>query len=123
MLGVAAEKLAKYKEMAQFLGSKRYNNENIVEYFKRVFPVSGGNDKTKKELSKNASIALGIMDTQPGANFAQGSWWQAANAVTFLTDHLAGRSADTRLTSAWYGYHRGVKLNALETAIEMAEAA
>jgi hypothetical protein len=70
MLGIAAEKLAKYKEMAQFLGSKRYNSENIVDYFKRVFPVAGG-DKTKKEISKNADIALGILETQPGAEFAE----------------------------------------------------
>ena len=33
MLGIATEKLAKYKDMAQFLGSKRYTEENIVEYF------------------------------------------------------------------------------------------
>lgn len=122
MLGIAAEKLAKYKEMAQFLGSKRYNNENIVDYFKRVFPVAGG-DKTKKEISKNADIALGILETQPGAEFARGTWWQAFNSVTYLTDHLAGRTADTRMTSAWYGSNRGLKATALETAIEMAEAA
>ena len=122
MLGIAAEKLAKYKEMAQFLGSKRYNKENIVDYFKRVFPVAGG-DKTKKEISKNADIALGILETQPGAEFARGTWWQAFNSVTYLTDHLAGRTADTRMTSAWYGSNRGLKATALETAIEMAEAA
>lgn len=122
MLGIAAEKLAKYKEMAQFLGSKRYNSENIVDYFKRVFPVAGG-DKTKKEISKSANIALGILNTQPGAEFAQGTWWQAFNSVTYLTDHLAGRTADTRLTSAWYGSNKGLKTTALETAIEMAEAA
>ena len=122
MLGIAAEKLAKYKEMAQFLGSKRYNKENIVDYFKRVFPVAGG-DKTKKEISKNAGVALGILETQPGAEFARGTWWQAFNSVTYLTDHLAGRTADTRMTSAWYGSNRGLKATALETAIEMAEAA
>lgn len=122
MLGIAAEKLAKYKEMAKFLGSKRYNSENIVDYFKRVFPVAGG-DKTKKEVSKSANIALGILNTQPGAEFARGTWWQAFNSVTYLTDHLAGRTADTRLTSAWYGSNKGLKTTALETAIEMAEAA
>ncbi|CAB4140773.1 LGT_TIGR03299, phage/plasmid-like protein TIGR03299 [uncultured Caudovirales phage] len=123
MLGVAAEKLAKYKQMAQFLGSKRYNNENIVEYFKRVFPIAGNGGGVKKELSKNADLALSILDTQPGANFAEGTWWQAFNSVTYVTDHLAGRTADTRLTSAWYGAHKGLKTTALETAIEMAEAA
>jgi phage/plasmid-like protein (TIGR03299 family) len=121
MLGVAAEKLAKYKEMAKFLGSKRYTNENVVDYFKRIFPVSGG-DNAKKEISKNANVALGVLDTQPGAEFARGSWWQAFNTVTYLTDHLAGRTADTRLASAWYGYNKNLKTKALETALEMAEA-
>ena len=121
MLGVAAEKLAKYKEMAQFLGSKRYTNENVVDYFKRIFPVSGG-DNAKKEISKNANVALGVLDTQPGAEFARGSWWQAFNTVTYLTDHLAGRTVDTRLASAWYGYNKNLKTKALETALEMADA-
>ena len=118
-LGVAKEKLAKYKEMAAYLGSKRYNDENIVDYFKRVFPVSGA----KKEMSKNAQIALDIMDQQPGAQYAEGSWWQAFNAVTFMTDHMIGRSSDNRLTSAWYGANKNLKTKALETAVEMADAA
>ncbi len=119
MLGVAKEKLQSYKEMAAYLGSKRFTDENIVDYFKRVFPVSGA----KKDLSKNAEIALNIIDQQPGAEFAEGTWWQAFNAVTFMTDHVIGRSADTRLQSAWYGYNKGLKTRALETAVEMAEAA
>jgi phage/plasmid-like protein (TIGR03299 family) len=118
MLGVAKEKLQSYKEMAAYLGSKRFTDENIVDYFKRVFPVSGA----KKDLSKNAEIALNIIDQQPGAEFAEGTWWQAFNAVTFMTDHVIGRSADTRLQSAWYGYNKGLKTRALETAVEMADA-
>ena len=123
MLGIATEKLAKYKDMAAFLGSKKAKEENIVEYFKRVFPVSGANDKKQKDMSKNAQLAHDILHTQPGAEFAEGSWWQPFNAVTFVTDHLAGRSTDTRLTSAWYGYHKGIKTKALELAVEMAETA
>jgi phage/plasmid-like protein (TIGR03299 family) len=122
MLGIAKDKLVKYKEMASFLGSKQAKNEDIVEYFCRVFPVSGANETKKKEMSKNAEIAMSVLHTQPGAEYAEGSWWQPFNAVTYVTDHLAGRSADSRLSSAWYGYHKGVKTKALELAIEMAEA-
>lgn len=121
MLGVAKEKLATYKEMAAYLGSKRYTNESLSDYFKRVFPVTTGNKD--KEMSRNAKIALDVMEQQPGANFAEGSWWQAFNAVTFMTDHVVGRSADTRLQSAWFGYNKNLKTKALETAVEMAEAA
>lgn len=121
MLGIAQEKLAKYKEMASFLGTKRYTNENMVDYFKRIFPVSGGPD-AKKELSKNAKVALSVVDTQPGADFARGSFWQLFNTVTYTADHLMGRTQDSRLTSAWYGNGRNMKTKALETAIEMANA-
>jgi len=121
MLGVAADKLAKYKEMAQFLGSKRAKGEDVVEYFKRLWPL--GEKAKKVEVARNVTDALSIMDTQPGAEFAQGTWWQAFNAVTYMTDHLVGRSQDSRLTSAWYGHNKGLKVRALETAIEMAEAA
>ena len=125
-LGIATEKLAKYKEMAAFLGSKKYKDETIKEYFNRVFPVIAY-DKEKgpqrKELSKSATRALEVVETQPGAKFAEGSWWQAFNAVTYLTDHEIGRSQDTRLQSAWFGANKNLKIKALETAVEFAEAA
>ena len=121
MLGIAQEKLAKYKEMAAFLGTKRYTNENMVDYFKRVFPVAGG-PGAKKELSKNAKVALSVVDTQPGADFARGTFWQLFNTVTYTADHLLGRTQDSRLQSAWYGNGRNMKTKALETALEMANA-
>lgn len=123
-LGIATTKLQKYKEMAEFLGTKRYNDNSLKEYFARIFP-----SLTKKEedegttLSRNARLALSTVETQPGASFAEGTWWQAFNAVTYLTDHKIGRTADSRLTSAWYGPNKGLKVKALETAIEYAEAA
>ena len=121
MLGVASDKLATYKEMASYLGSKRYDNENIVEYFTRVFPVNGAD--SKREVSKNAALAQEVLIGQPGGHYAEGTWWQAFNAVTYMTDHLIGRSADSRLVSAWYGSNKALKTKALETAIEFAEAA
>ncbi len=125
-LGIATDKLAKYKEMAAFLGSKRYNDGSLKEYFNRIFPVLAYNKEKgpqRKDLSKSATRALDIIGTQPGAQYAEGSWWQAFNAVTYLTDHEIGRSADSRLTSAWFGPNKNLKVKALETAVEFAEAA
>lgn len=125
-LGIATGKLQKYKEMAEFLGSKRYTNETLKEYFGKVFPVLAYNKEKgpqRKEISKSASRALEVIHTQPGANFAEGSWWQAFNTVTYLTDHEIGKSADSRLTSAWFGPNKNLKVKALETAVEFAEAA
>lgn len=124
-LGVAKHKLDQYKEMAQFLSQKRYNDESVVDYFKRVFPVLTTKTTSEKVLSKSAERAIDIIkhDSQPGAEFGKGTWWEIFNAVTYMTDHEIGRSADTRLTSAWYGANKNLKTKALETAVEMAEMA
>jgi phage/plasmid-like protein (TIGR03299 family) len=124
-LGVAKHKLAKYKEMAEFLSQKRYQNEDVVDYFKRIFPVLTTKQDSKKELSNSAERALDIVkfDSQPGAEFGKGTYWELFNTVTYMTDHEIGRSVDARLTSAWYGANKNLKTKALETAVEMADAA
>lgn len=119
-LGIAKEKLVKYKEMAEYLSKRRYDNESIVDYFARIFPVNSSSE-TRKEVSKNAALALdSYLHLQPGAELGEGTWWSAFNTVTFMTDHIIGRSADSRLQSAWYGANKGLKTRALETAVEMA---
>lgn len=119
-LGIATHKLTKYKEMAQFLGSKKYKADKVKEYFMEVFPAMSSKEK---EMSRNAVRALDVLQKQPGAKFAEGTWWQPFNAVTYMTDHLVGRSADSRLASAWYGPNKNLKVKALEKAVEYAEAA
>lgn len=121
-LGVAKHKLNLYKEMAEHLSQKRYTNESIVEYFTRVFPVMSSKEETKKELSKSAKLAMEVIHTQPGSEFGEGTWWQGFNAVTYMTNHLIGRSNDTRLQSTWYGANKNLNQKALELAIEMADA-
>ena len=66
---------------------------------------------------------MDVLYTQPGSSFAEGSWWQAFNTVTYMTDHTLGRSQDSRLTSAWYGTNRVRKERALELAKEYAAVA
>ena len=124
LLGIAADKLKKYKEMAAFLGSKKAKDEDVVEYFKRIFPVTSVKEGTdpKKEYSRNAGIAMDTMETQPGHEFAPGTWWPVYNSVTFMTDHIVGRSNDTRMASSWYGVNKNLKVKALELAVEMADA-
>ena len=127
-LGIASTKLGVYKEMAQFLGSKRYTQDNVVEFFNTVFPRTADKRVQDKALSvdtlsRNAKFCYDALDVQPGAQYAEGSWWQAFNAVTFVTDHVQGRNNDNRLYSNWFGNNELRKRNALKKAIEMAEIA
>lgn len=120
-LGIANIKLEKYAEMARFLGSKRFNDKTVQDYFDRVFPSMSV--KLGKDKSRNATIAYDLLDDQPGMEYGKGSWWHAFNTVTYMSDHVIGRNADTRLYSSWYGTNADRKNEALELAVEYAEAA
>ena len=127
-LGIASDKLNTYKDMAEFLGKKKFTTDSYIEYLNTVFPRTAdkrvqGKGLSLDTLSRNAKQAYDVIDTQPGAEFAQGTWWQAFNSVTFITDHVQGRNEDNRLYSSWFGGNQVRKKNALKTAIEFAEAA
>lgn len=127
-LGIATDTMQKYKEVASFLGSKRFTQDTYIEYLNTVFPrtsdkrIKSGMDKIE-QMSRNAKLCYDALEQQPGAEYAEGSWWQAFNSVTFITDHVQGRNQENRLTNSWFGYNQTRKREALKSAIEFAEVA
>ncbi len=115
-----------YGDLARFLATRRYDEESVQRYFRDCFPYIP-NIHTRKpstnRSSANAERAYEVVETQPGAKYASGTWWNAVNAVTYLTDHEVGNSSETRLHSAWYGKGEKRKKQALELAFEYAKAA
>lgn len=120
ILGLAHVKLETYKEAAEFLASKRFSDEKLNEFFKDIFPKKT-DKKDEAAISRNHKLAMDVINGQPGAEMAEGSWWQAFNAVTYMTDHLMGRAVETRLQSAWFGSNRDLKTQALKKAVEFAQ--
>lgn len=119
-LGIAHVKMEKYREMADYLSKSSYKADTLDEYLTELFGTKKG---AEGDLTRTGETVRELVETSPGFEYSEGSWWNAFNAVTYYTDHLAGRSADTRLTSAWYGYNEKKKIQALEKALEYAEAA
>jgi phage/plasmid-like protein (TIGR03299 family) len=118
---VARKQLEAYKEQAEFLGSRRAEPGDEQAYLMKLFPATEGSKKADNDnLSRSAYRALRLVEAQPGADFAAGSWWQTYNAVTYLIDHEYGRSADSRLWSAWYGQNQRKKVQALNLAVRAA---
>ena len=120
-IGIATLQLEKYADMARFLGSRRFNNATVLNYFDGVYPNMSV--KRGKEHSRNAMIAMECLETQPGAEFGAGTWWNAFNTVTYMADHLNGKDPSKRMHSAWFGQNADRKIKALNSAIEYAEAA
>jgi phage/plasmid-like protein (TIGR03299 family) len=108
-MGLAEIKLNKYQEAAEFIASKR------------LFPVLG--EAKRKKQSKGAKNVLELLDTQPGAELGEGTFWQLYNGVTYYVDHEMGRTDDNRLNNAWFGAGVKKKQDALDLALEMAEVA
>lgn len=119
-MGFASKLMAKYAEEAKFLASRRASNEDVMDYFTRLFPMNSVKDTPRSEVSKNATLCAEILMKQPGADIAAGTWWNAFNAVTFATDHIIGRNADNRVHSAWYGQNKILKQRAMDLALGMA---
>jgi phage/plasmid-like protein (TIGR03299 family) len=117
ILGIASHKMDKYKEQAEHLGSKKFLKSEVEHYFGEIF---GFSDNPKKTISRTAEQAISMIETQPGAEFAAGTYWQLFNAATYTVDHLLGRTASSRLESATYGSGSQKKLKALKLAMEMA---
>ena len=127
-MGIAHEKFEQYKEVAKFLSKKRFDAQSLIQYYNEVFTRTyKGKDEVivsaYDDLTTNGQKAFDVLQSQPGANFAQGSWWQALNSVTYLTDHVMGREADSRMTSSWFGANANRKAVAVSKAIEFAEVA
>ena len=127
-MGLASEKFAMYKDMAEFLSTKKFSVETLVQYYNDVFPHTYANSREKKvlevaDLTKNGKAAMDVLYTQPGAQYGEGTWWQALNSVTYMTDHLIGKNAESRLQSAWFGQNQRRKVAAVNKAVEYANAA
>jgi len=120
LLGISHNRVEQFKGAAELLGSKKYSDKAFKTFLATVF---GTSNQEGKILSRTAERAFEIVETQPGADYAPKSWWNAYNAVTYMTDHEMGRSDDTRAAAAWFGHNAKRKLDALNVAVEMAEVA
>lgn len=130
LLQISSENMAKYKEVAEFLAGKKYTPQKLLEYANAVFPHTGAaNENTKSkiirldDLSRPAAAVFAAAETSPGSEMAKGTWWNAFNGVTYLTDHRLGHSAETRLNSAWFGQNKERKSKALDLAVQFAKSA
>lgn len=118
ILGIASEEMSIYKQKAEILGSRQYAKSDLEKYFGNIFGMS---DNPKRTISTTAEKAMNVISSQPGAEYAEGTFWQLFNAATYTIDHLLGRTAASRLETATYGGGADKKLKALELALEMSQ--
>ena len=124
-LGLAKGQLEEFEEVSNFLASKKVGEAALKTYFRALWPKKLKEDAANdnSSMSNTAEAAMQIFDQQPGANLHPGTWWNAFNTVTYITDHVVGRSENNRLRRAWFGDGKVLKHTAMDLAITAAKAA
>jgi phage/plasmid-like protein (TIGR03299 family) len=88
-------------------------------------PLKGFNKAMEEQ--PNVRQMVSILDLFDGkamgsqAATANGTAWGLVNAATQFFDHDYGRTADARLSSAWFGGNSKVKETVLESALELCQ--
>lgn len=101
------KKLAKYK--VSFDGQVKFV-EAVLDY----------EHKEGKKRTKRVEAVIDALRNAPGADIAQGTLWNAINALTYYTSHKSSDSADTRAFSQMFGSHVDLNDKALSIAAEIA---
>jgi phage/plasmid-like protein (TIGR03299 family) len=141
-LGLASDRMKEYKEAAEYLCSRQYDENSVISYIADLMQPKLAmqqkileNTKNEKAYAARASMldefqsapskVYEALEQQPGANLksSKGTWWGAMNAVTFVVDHKWGHDRDAAMHNAWFGGRASLKTRAMTKAIEYAEAA
>jgi phage/plasmid-like protein (TIGR03299 family) len=112
-----------YKSMAEYLSSRKYNPQHVIDYFKKIFPYTTAEGREEGAVSRAASLAIAAVDIQPGGQYKPGTFWSLYNAATYTVDHIIGKDVEKRMVSNLHGANRDKKVRALNLAVQMADAA
>lgn len=118
-LGLAEPSFAAYIERVRALAATKVGEAQARAFIKTLF-----GDQEKPEAVTRAETA--VFDLFNGGAIgadlesANGTAWGLVNAVTEYLDHIAGRSQDRRLDSAWFGKGASLKRDAFDAACELA---
>tara|TARA_R110002110_G_scaffold415227_2_gene648811 strand:+ start:480 stop:1508 length:1029 start_codon:yes stop_codon:yes gene_type:complete len=141
-LGLAGDRMEEFKQSAEFLSSKKFKKDTVVNYIADLFQPEllkaqeeienmtevraiANRQSMVDEFKRIPSLVHQAIEEQPGARLksSNGTWWGAMNAVTFVVDHKWGHDRDASLHNAWFGGRASLKQKAMNKAIEYAEAA
>lgn len=125
-LGLAKNQAKEFEEAARLLARKKATKEQVEKYFNHLLGFDPEKAKVKKDGSTREPTNLlkfrDALEKAPGQDLksAQGTWWGAFNAVSYIVDHEMGRSRDSGLSSAWLGTSADTKVKAFKLALEEA---
>lgn len=109
-------------EQYRFLRSHMFKSEDVKKYVKLIIT---GDDKPDADISTRSkniiNDVIGLLeDPRQKVAGMEGTWWAAYNAVNQYFNYDAGRNANSRMNSLWFGPNADANGYALKLATEMA---
>jgi phage/plasmid-like protein (TIGR03299 family) len=122
-LGIARDQLGEFERNARLLQKLNLTRDETIKILAPVYQPNANVRDLQRDFEDNADPRLArVMDVLEKAPGAQpGNAWGVLNAVTYYSDHVAGRSPDQRLMNAWMGKTANQKEAVLATLLEMAQ--
>lgn len=95
--------------------------QELEEYFRLVFNITNAEDASTRANNKIKRLQeLFIQGRGNQKENVRGTWYAAYNAVSEFLNYEIGRSAETRLTSLWFGTNNNINHKALTMALQYA---
>lgn len=116
-LGVAREEFSEFEKNARVLQGINLTREDALRILAPVYQPQE-EAVTLDDMNPKLASVMHAYDHAPGA--VPGNAWGVLNAVTYYSDHIASRSADRRLTNAWFGKTAKQKEKVLARLLDMA---
>lgn len=109
-IGLARERVDEFGEVATRLKKMKMRADDALGVFAASIGRRDVTEETERK-PKPVEIMLECYERAPGAE--PGNGWGVLNAVTYYVDHMASRTADKRLTNAWFAKGAVIKERAL----------
>lgn len=135
-LGLAEETFEAFTQTAARLASRPLSRADALKVliqavgdeveFKKAFEENHSVQRALEE-QPNARVMAQILDLFNGKAYgsslatANGTAWGLVNAATQYFDHDAGRTADSRINSAWFGVNAGRKQDVVDAALALCD--
>lgn len=113
-----------HAEQFKFLASRDFNQKDVNKYVRILLDVDKKPEEEIKTRTRNTideimSLIEGPRQSMEGV---RGTWWAAYNGYNEYLNYKQGRNADNRMASLWLGTNANENANALELAMEFANA-
>jgi phage/plasmid-like protein (TIGR03299 family) len=104
------------------LASKTINSADLRKYIKVVLGVEEEEDKESTRAKNQIAEVIELFENGRGSQLigVKGTVWAAYNAATEYLSHSAGRNADSRYNSLWFGENFNRNKTALDEALKLA---